>query len=51
MSSSRKTLFVFLLLALAALGLSGCAPSQQDSSIPWSRPAEWEGRIPGMTGS
>ena len=51
MSSSRKTLFVFLLLTLAALGLTGCAPSQQDSSIPWSRPAEWEGRIPGMTGS
>jgi hypothetical protein len=51
MSSPRKTLFVFLLLALGLLGLSGCAPSQQDSSIPWSRPAEWEGRIPGMTGS
>ena len=49
MSSPRKTLFVFLLLALGLLGLSGCPPSQQDSSIPWSRPAEWEGRIPGMT--
>jgi len=51
MSLSRKTLFALLLLTLAALGLTGCAPSQQDSSIPWSRPAEWEGRIPGMTGS
>jgi len=51
MSPSRKTLFAFLLLALALLGLTGCTPPQQDSSIPWSRPAEWEGRIPGMTGS
>jgi hypothetical protein len=22
-----------------------------DSSIPWNRPADWEGQIPGMTGS
>ena len=50
MSSSRKTLLSLLLLALAALGLSGCTDNQQDSSIPWSRPAEWEGRVPGMTG-
>ena len=41
--------FVFaLLLTLALIGLSGCADAQQDSSIPWSRPADWEGRIPGM---
>ena len=36
---------VFLLLA------TGCATKQQeDSSIPWSRPASWEGGIPGMGG-
>ncbi len=51
MSSSRKSLFALLLLALASLGLSGCTAPQQDSSIPWSRPATWEGRIPGMTGN
>ena len=51
MSSSRKSLFALLLLTLALLGLSGCMNEQQDSSIPWSRPAEWEGRIPGMTGN
>ncbi len=51
MSTSRKTLFALLLLTLSLLGLSGCADSQQDSSIPWSRPASWEGRIPGMTGN
>lgn len=51
MSSPRKTLFALLLLAAALLGLTGCMNEQQDSSIPWSRPAEWEGRIPGMTGN
>jgi len=51
MSSPRKSLFALLLLTIALLGLSGCADTQQDSSIPWSRPASWEGRIPGMTGN
>jgi len=28
---------------------SGCSmESQRDSSIPWNRPADWEGQIPGM---
>ena len=36
-----------VLLALA----SGCASKQpEDSSIPWSRPASWEGGVPGMGG-
>lgn len=44
-----------LLLALAVLGTSllftGCtSKTEQDSSIPWSRPASWEGGIPGMGG-
>jgi hypothetical protein len=47
MPNVRKIFFVLLMAGLALAGLSGCA-SQQDSSIPWSRPAEWEGRIPGM---
>jgi hypothetical protein len=50
MPSSRKTLIALLLLTLAALGLSGCTDPQQDSSIPWNRPSDWEGRVPGMTG-
>ena len=37
-----------LLLALGAL-LTGCSlQPQKDTSIPWSRPAGWEGQIPGM---
>lgn len=51
MPSLRKTLFAILLLTLGLLGLTGCTTPQQDSSIPWSRPATWEGRIPGMTGN
>lgn len=43
-----------LLLALAAVFVAlaaGCATKQpEDSSIPWSRPASWEGGIPGMGG-
>ncbi len=48
MPPPRKILFLALMSALVFLGFSGCATTQQDSSIPWSRPAEWEGRIPGM---
>jgi hypothetical protein len=42
-----------LTLAGGALALftSGCTTkTEQDSSIPWSRPASWEGGIPGMGG-
>lgn len=48
MSFPRKLLFVLLWSLLALAGLTGCGPAKQDSSIPWSRPADWEGRIPGM---
>jgi hypothetical protein len=48
MPSSRKTLFALLLLTVSLLGLSGCVDPKQESSIPWNRPANWEGRIPGM---
>jgi hypothetical protein len=46
---SSKTFFAALLLiALSAL-LGGCSiSSQKDSSIPWNKPADWEGQIPGM---
>jgi hypothetical protein len=44
---------LFLLLAASTLALlaTGCTTKQpEDSSIPWSRPATWEGGIPGMGG-
>jgi hypothetical protein len=35
---------------VALLGMAtGCTSmDRKDSSIPWSRPASWEGQIPGM---
>jgi len=48
MISLKKSIFALLLLAFAAL-FSGCSTrTQKESSIPWSRPAGWEGQIPGM---
>jgi hypothetical protein len=48
MRSLKFSLLPLLLLALGAL-LGGCSiTSQKDSSIPWNRPADWEGQIPGM---
>ena len=47
MTSTKK----FLALGLLALGafLGGCQMTpQKDTAIPWSRPAGWEGQIPGM---
>lgn len=44
-----RPLLLALLASLTMLALfTGCSAPKQDSSIPWSRPAEWEGRIPGM---
>jgi hypothetical protein len=46
----RRTLLLILGSALVALA-SGCATkTPEDSSIPWSRPASWEGGMPGMPG-
>ncbi|CAM2781850.1 hypothetical protein [Rariglobus hedericola] len=47
----KKLLLTALALTGASLLLSGCTTkTEQDSSIPWSRPASWEGGIPGMGG-
>ncbi|MDX2187843.1 MAG: hypothetical protein SFV32_12980 [Opitutaceae bacterium] len=38
-------------LALAGIGLTlvGCSTkTNRDTSVPWNRPASWEGGIPGM---
>jgi hypothetical protein len=44
----QKFLLALLALALGAI-LTGCTTkTAKDSSIPWSRPASWEGGIPGM---
>ena len=46
----RRLILLALGSSLLALA-SGCATKQrEDSSIPWSRPASWEGGMPGMGG-
>lgn len=43
-----KFLLALLTFALGAI-LTGCTTKTgRDSTIPWSRPASWEGGIPGM---
>ncbi len=46
----KKLLLAALALAAGSLLLTGCTTTEQDSSIPWSRPASWEGGVPGMGG-
>jgi len=45
--------FFRLLIVLAAITggviFTGCTSASEDGdSIPWSRPANWEGQVPGM---
>lgn len=48
MNSLIRALCATLFVA-AAFAFSGCtSKTSDDSSIPWSRPAGWEGNIPGM---
>ena len=48
MNAAKKPLLLAL-LAMAVVSLfAGCVSPKTDSSIPWNRPADWEGRIPGM---
>ena len=43
-----KHVVISCLLALNLYLLSGCSADQEESRIPWSRPATWEGTAPGM---
>jgi hypothetical protein len=48
MKSSIKVLLVFISV-LAGIIVTGCTTkTAKDTSIPWSRPADWEGQVPGM---
>lgn len=48
MKSLKTPLVALLLLTFGAL-LGGCTMrAHKETSIPWSRPANWEGQIPGM---
>jgi hypothetical protein len=48
MTSLTRSVLALLILAVGAL-VGGCSTqSPKQTSIPWSRPAGWEGQIPGM---
>jgi hypothetical protein len=48
MTTLKKPLLAILALAFGAIA-GGCSTnSPKQTSIPWSRPAGWEGQIPGM---
>jgi hypothetical protein len=46
----RHTLIVLAALVIGAF-VSGCASdtTTENNTIPWTRPADWQGGIPGMS--
>ncbi len=48
MTSLNKPLLALLLATLALIAAGCTTNTPKESSIPWSRPAGWEGQIPGM---
>ncbi len=51
MELRQRRLLTALLALVALTALGGCATKkQEDSTIPWSRPASWEGQAPGFGG-
>jgi len=48
MRSLPRLLLACLAAVFAALATGCSLQPQKDTSIPWSRPAGWEGQIPGM---
>lgn len=46
-----KRLLLALLLGAVSLLVNGCTSSDEETSIPWSRPQSWEGQVPGMGSS
>jgi hypothetical protein len=48
MNAAKKPLLLALLAAALVSLFAGCVAPKTDSSIPWNRPADWEGHIPGM---
>lgn len=48
--SQRRLVLLLLVSAFAALATGCASKTAEDSTIPWSRPASWEGGMPGMGG-
>ncbi len=44
-------MLLLLLVSASGLLLGGCTYMEDgESNVPWSRPAEWESRLPGLGG-
>lgn len=49
MKSHLKTIVALALLTLLGISMTGCLNKAEDeSSMPWSRPASWENQVPGF---
>jgi len=49
MHKNLSVLAALLFSVATLLFFTGCgAKTEDDSTIPWSRPASWEGGLPGM---
>jgi hypothetical protein len=48
MKSPYKALLALLTLTIALLATGCTSKTANDTSIPWGRPAGWEGQVPGM---
>ncbi|MEM9159147.1 MAG: hypothetical protein AAGB46_08865 [Verrucomicrobiota bacterium] len=51
MKKALSILLAVATLATSAIFLSGCTADPDESTIPWSRPKDWEGGVPGMGGT
>lgn len=46
-----KRILILFALVMTLMSMTGCLDrDMDDSSIPWSRPAGWEDRVPGFGG-
>lgn len=46
-----KRILILFALVMTLMSMTGCLDREMDdSSIPWSRPAGWEDRVPGFGG-
>lgn len=45
---SSKLLLAFLTLSLSAIFCGCTTTNPNDTAVPWDRPSNWEGGIPGM---
>jgi len=48
MKSPQKALLALLIATIALLATGCTTQTANDTSIPWNRPASWEGQVPGM---